>query len=234
MAHKRGLTPFLLRTKQAFHAPREEQVSLVANGLNEFLGSKGGVNFSTDEKFILLNFLTKETQNLTILHSIFCYNHIHLIVKLNILVKWWWKLGKCIYIFFNANNKIVIIERQKKLVNLSLLSDQMFHQFCSGKKHGVLNTLNSALSWNNGSYKLFLSKNVLNSLRPWFLHILVFIFFLVSAEREKKFHFKINITYHVKPINIYLLTSMSSQVSNEIIYSLYAVRVLLFLILLLS
>ena len=62
-------------------------MSLVANGLNEFLGSKGGVNFSTDEKFILLNFLTKETQNLTILHSIFCYNHIHLIVKLNILVK---------------------------------------------------------------------------------------------------------------------------------------------------
>ena len=51
-----------------------------------------------------------------------------------------------IYIFFNANNKIVIIERQKKLVNLSLLSDQMFRQFCSGKKHGVLNALNSALN----------------------------------------------------------------------------------------
>lgn len=55
LAHKRGLTPFLLRTKQAFHAPREEQVSLVANGLNEFWGVKE--NFSTDEKFILLRCL---------------------------------------------------------------------------------------------------------------------------------------------------------------------------------
>lgn len=55
LAHKRGLTPFLLRTKQAFHAPREEQVSLVANGLNEFWGVKE--NFSTDGKFILLRCL---------------------------------------------------------------------------------------------------------------------------------------------------------------------------------